>query len=95
MAKLSKSLIRLTGELERYQGSGSPPVSPPAEGSPPQRLAGPATGTGDAEFGADGKPRRKFSWLQSIEIPRNGKGIDWLVVPSPFFTGVEGGGALR
>jgi hypothetical protein len=23
MAKLSKSLIRLTGELERYQGSGS------------------------------------------------------------------------
>jgi hypothetical protein len=34
-------LIRLTGELDRYHGFGKPPVPLPAEGSPPQRLAGP------------------------------------------------------
>ncbi len=67
MAKLSKSLIRLTGELERYQGSGSPPVSPPAEGSPPQRLAGPATGTGDAEFGADGSRGENFPGYKALK----------------------------
>jgi hypothetical protein len=34
-------LIKLTGELDRYHGFGKPPVSLPAEGSPPRCLAGP------------------------------------------------------
>src|ERR1700677_5026964 len=33
-------LIRLTGEFERCHGFGKPPVSFPAEGSQPRRLAG-------------------------------------------------------
>jgi hypothetical protein len=52
-------LIKLTGELDRYHGFGKPPVSLP-EPSPPRRRR---------------KPRRKISWLQSIEIARNRIGI--------------------
>jgi hypothetical protein len=33
-------LIESTGALDRYHGFGTPPVSLPAEGSPPRRLTG-------------------------------------------------------
>jgi len=67
-------LIKLTGELDRYHGFGKAPVSLPPEGSPPRRLAGPRREL-PAPNSTRSEARRKFSWLQSIEISRNGKRI--------------------
>jgi hypothetical protein len=64
-------LIKLTGELDRYHGFATPSFSLPAEGSSPPRR--------DTNCRRWIRRRRKrcgnFSWLQTLEIPRNRIGI--------------------
>ena len=70
------SLIRLTGELDRYHGLGKPPVAIPAEASSRRRLTGPRRQKPSGMRDEDVSPKRRSPGSRRERLPGNGSRLE-------------------
>ena len=69
------SIDRADGELDRYHGSGKPPVAVPEEASPPRLLTGPRRQKPEGKAGRGRKSQAAVARRRGAEAARQTESV--------------------